>query len=437
MNKTITITLLTLCLFVTNPLSAADEHDHTEEEASHSGESEHEDQRKDEHGDEHGEESGSIKLTAADEHNHTEEEATHAGESENEDQRKDEHDDEHGEESGSIKLTAEQRDSAGIVVETLTMQPITTEFEAPGEIRLNSYATHQLTPRIEAQVISRHARLGEIVSKGQPLVTLSSVTMAEAQGALLIADNEWKRVTKLGRKVVSERRYQDARIAVQQARVRLLAYGMTQTQIEGLLSSNKMDQADGRFALLAPITGTVITDDFVTGQMVQAGDLLFEISDESRLWIEARLDPDSASHIEMGNPAQVLAAGHWVTGRVIQIHHALDESTRTLGVRLEIPNPDDRLHPGQFVTARIQTAETEGNGMVLPLDAVLRSADGDWQVFVEHEPGEFEPKEVEVIRQLAGQIQVEGLEVGTRVVTQGAFFVQSEMAKSGFDVHNH
>jgi hypothetical protein len=104
---------------------------------------------------------------------------------------------------------------------------------------------------------------------------------------------------------------------------------------------------------------------------------------------------------------------------------------------LEVSNPNDRLHTGQFVTARIQNGRSEERGMVLPLNALLRSADGDWQVFVEHEPGEFEPKEVEIVRHMGGRVQIEGLESGSRVVTQGAFFVQSELAKSGFAVHNH
>ena len=64
-------------------------------------------------------------------------------------------------------------------------------------------------------------------------------------------------------------------------------------------------------------------------------------------------------------------------------------------------------------------------------------ADGDWQLFIETKPGEFEPKEVEVLRRSAGLAEIEGLEPGTRVVTQGAFFLQSELAKAGFDVLNH
>ena len=99
-------------------------------------------------------------------------------------------------------------------------------------------------------------------------------------------------------------------------------------------------------------------------------------------------------------------------------------------------NPDDALHPGLFVDTRIETGGTE-HALAVPADAVLRSPDGDWMVFVEHEDNEFEPQEVEVLRTSNGLSVIEGLEEGSRVVTTGAFFLQSELAKSGFDIHNH
>ncbi len=367
-------------------------------------------------------------LFSADEHDHDPaEKSTEAG-----------HNDEDGhDEENRIHLSDEQRRSAGIRVERLTLRPIPTEIEAPGEILLNAYASSQVTPRIMAQVIKRHIRLGSPVSVGEPLVTLSSVSMAEGQGALLVAAQEWRRVKKLGKKVVSERRYLEAQVAFQQARAKLLAYGLTTGQTDRLVTGDAIRQADGRFTLLSPQAGTVIRDDFIIGQMIEPGELLFEITDESRLWVQARVNPKSVPHINMGAPARVLAGTEWIEGKVIQVHHALDETTRTLAVRLEIPNPADRLHPGQFVTARIKTGESGQNALTLPLDAVMRSPDGDWQVFVEEEPGEFEPKEVKLLRQLPGLAVIGGLKPGTRVVTQGAFFVQSELAKSGFEVHNH
>ena len=339
-------------------------------------------------------------------------------------------------EEGGVKLTSEQQAMAGIVVKTLQPRDITGELRAPGEIQLNAYATSRVAPRIAAQVIERHAKLGDAVEHGAPLVALSSVDMAQAQGDLLVAEREWRRVSKLGREVVSEQRYTEARIAREQARARVSAFGMTEDEIKQLVATGKAELANGRFQLLAPQAGTVIRDEFIVGELVEPGRVLFEISDESLLWVEARLTPDEAARVTPDAHATVLVGDQTVEGRVSQVHHALDESTRTLGVRIEVPNPGDRLHPGLFVEVRIASGTTR-QVLAVPEDAVLRSTDGDWQVFVEHEPGEFEAREVEVIRSSAGQAVIEGVAPGARVVTRGAFFLQSELAKSGFDIDDH
>ena len=339
-------------------------------------------------------------------------------------------------EAGGIRLTPEQQEMAGVAVEALQPRDIANELRAPGEIQLNAYATTRVAPRIAAQVLERQARLGDSIVKGQVLIMLSSVEMAQAQGDLLVAEREWQRVRKLGRDVVSEQRYTEARIRREQARARVSAYGMTEDEVRQLVASGKAELADGRFQLLAPQDGTVIRDDFIVGELVEPGRVLFEISDESVLWVEARLTPDEAVQIQVDAMAIVALGDRQVEGRVTQVHHALDEDTRTLGVRIEVPNPDDRLHPGLFVEARIE-GRLSGPALAVPIDALSRSLDGDWRVFVEHEPGEFEPHEVEVIRTAAGLAVIEGLEAGTRVVTRGAFFLQSELARSGFEIHRH
>ena len=349
----------------------------------------------------------------------------------------DEEKDHDHENENRVHLSPEQRAAAGIEVAPLVPGPLPEEIEAPGEVRLNLYATSQVTPRIEAQVVARHARLGDQVRKNQPLVTLSSADMAEAQGALIIAARDWQRVKNLEPELVSEQTRLESRVAYQQAWAKLLAYGMQPEQIQILVKKGDVSRADGSFTLLSPQAGTVIRDHFVVGQMVEPGDLLFEITDESTIWVEAHVNPRLAHRIKVGAPARVQAGDSWIEGRVAQIHHSLDETTRTIAVRLEIPNRDDLLHPGQFVTARIAVGESDHPVLALPLEAVLRSPDGDWQVFVEKEAGEFEPVEVELVRQLPGIAVIEGLPPGTPVVTRGAFFVQSELAKSGFAVHNH
>ncbi|MGB5717846.1 MAG: efflux RND transporter periplasmic adaptor subunit [Gammaproteobacteria bacterium] len=342
----------------------------------------------------------------------------------------------HESEQGVVHLSPEQQEMAGVVVETLQLRVIVKELRAPGEIQLNDYATTRVVPRIAAQVLERQARLGDSIEKGDALLMLSSVEMAQAQGDLLVAEREWRRVSELGRDVVSEQRYTEARIKREQARARVSAYGMTEDEIKELVASGNAKLANGRFQLLAAQNGTVIRDDFIVGELVEPGRVLFEISDESVLWVEARLTPDEAAQIQVYARATMLVGDRQMEGRVTQVHHALDEDTRTLGVRIEVPNPDDRLHPGLFVETRIEGRSSE-QALAVPDDAVLRSPDGDWQVFVEHGPGEFEPQEINVIRTTAGLTVIGGIEPGTRVVTSGAFFLQSELAKSGFDIHNH
>jgi len=348
----------------------------------------------------------------------------------------DEHDehDEH-EEGGVVEISAEQQRAAGIVVEVLRMRRLAAEISAPGEVILNAYATRKVAPRITAQIVQRHVRLGEQVTVGQPLVTLSSVDMAEAQGALQVAEREWRRVESLGVSTVSERRFTEAQVAQQQARSRVAAYGMTDGQIIALLAGTSAS-ADGTFQLLAPLEGTVIRDDFVEGELVDPGRELFVISDETTVWVEANLTPEEAFGIKIDSPARVRVGSIWFDGRVVQAHHVLDETTRTLAVRIEVANSDEQLHPGLFVDARIK-ANDMIDVFAVPEDAVLRSPDGDWAVYIEEAPGEFESLEVELVRTLDGLAVIDGVSDGVRVVTEGAFFVQSEIAKGGFEIHNH
>jgi len=369
-------------------------------------------------------------------HDHEEEEHGHEdiGHDDHGEAGDDGHD--HGEAASDAELSDAQRQMAGIETLVVKRQSLGEAITAPGEARLNAYRTTKVTPRTPAQVMKRHAQLGDSVKKGQPLVTLSGVEMAEAQGTLMVAEVELRRMEKLGRKVISEKRFVAAQIAYQQAYAKVSAYGMTNKQIESLIKTGDATHATGEFRLLSFQDGTVISDDFVVGELIEPGHVLMEISDESVLWVEARLTPEDAASIALGSPARVQVGKRWLSGKVAQARHTLDETTRTLAVHIEVANRNDELHPGQFVTAVIE-GKKKVEGIVVPLASVLRAADGDWQVFVEIVPGRFEPKEVEVLRTVGDQMLIDGLAEGTTIVSKGAFFVQSEIAKSGFSVHNH
>lgn len=114
------------------------------------------------------------------------------------------------------------------------------------------------------------------------------------------------------------------------------------------------------FALLAPQAGTILQDNFIVGELIEPGRVLFDISDESVMWVEARPIAVGMPGIHTGMPARVSPDGvNWIDGTVVQRYHRVDEATRTHGVRIEVDNPDDTLHERQF--SRSKSLRAPGN----------------------------------------------------------------------------
>lgn len=344
----------------------------------------------------------------------------------------------HGEEGGGhIEMTAAERSAKGVKSIALGMRGLTGEFIAPGEVTANRYKTAQVAPRISAQIVERYIVRGEKVEEGAPLVTLSSVEMAEAQGILIINDKEWRRVRNLGRDVVSEKRFVEADVARQQAHAKLLSFGMAEQEVAALLKTGDASKATGRFILFAPQAGTVVRDDFTLGEFVDPGRVLVEISDETTVWVEARLTAEQAQRIAVGAAARVKSSvGHWEEGKVIQLQHALDETTRTLMARIEIGNADDDFHAGQFVDAAISVGAGD-EALALPESAVVLM-DGAPTVF-RIEGDEIEPVSVETGAASGGWIEIaSGVAEGDEIVTEQTFLLKSLIQKTKMgEGHGH
>ncbi len=337
---------------------------------------------------------------------------------------------EEGEESIDIsELTQKQRQEMGIEVAEVKKEQLVTQLIAPGEVRINDYRSSQISTRISAQIIQRYARMGDQVLPGQRLISLSSVQMAEAQGELFIADREWQRVKSLGRKVVSEQRYIKAQVTRQQAYAKVLAYGMTESQVISLLKKNNASSATGNFDLLSIQKGLIISDNFIIGQVVQAGEVLMEISDESTLWVETRINPENITDIHIGTPAVVyITDKKIVKGKVIQIHHKIDETTRTLAVRIEVNNKQDILHTGQFVKTALQVSSGK-KVVAVPVSSVVL-LQGNEVVF-ELKNGKLEAQFVDIGEVRGDWVEIKaGLKAGDQVVIRGMFLLKSFMLKS-------
>lgn len=337
-------------------------------------------------------------------------------------------DEDEEEEAIELIFSAKEREALGIEIAGVTERVLYPEINVPGEVLLNAYATSQVASRIEAQVVARHARMGETVEAGTPLVTLSSVAMADAVGDLLVNDREWQRVKNLGRDVVSESRYVEAEVSRQRDYAKALAYGMPRPELERLIKNADVSAATGQYTLHALQPGVVIRDEFVLGEVVEAGRLLMELSDLTTVWVEARVDPTLASSIAVGDSVRVTADDkRWVSGRVVQRSPRVDEATRTLDIRIEVEQTPS-LYPGQFVSIAVRTSA--GVPAIAVPDGAVMLIQGTPMVF-KLEGNEFEPQPVETGLRAEGHTAITaGLEADSTIAVAGVFQLKSLLLKS-------
>jgi len=326
-----------------------------------------------------------------------------------------------------LALDARAVKEAGIEITRLTTRELAEEIKAPGEVTIDAYSTMLVSPRIESMVLSRKVRLGDVVKAGQPLVALSSVQVAETQGALIVAEQEWRRVSSLGPQAVSGRRYTEVQVQRDQARARLRAYGLSEGQIQGVLRAGSA-KADGSYELLAPTDGRITTDQFLIGERVDAGRTLFTLVKEDAVWVEARMPPADAERVTQGATARILIHDQSLPGKVVQRSHQTDEKTRTVPVRIAVDNRRDLLHPGELVDARI--AVGGHSALAVPIEAVVLLQNQS-TVFVAAGNHAFEPVAVQVGETRDGWVEIrQGLKPGASVVSKGAFALKARLLRS-------
>ncbi len=327
-----------------------------------------------------------------------------------------------------LVLDSKTIEEVGIVVDVAAVRALTDELKAPGEVKADAYSTVLVSPRVESQVVARKAKLGDLAKAGQPLVVLSSVQVAETQGALIVAEQDWQRVASLGAQAVSARRYGEAKVQRDQARAKLRAYGLSDGQVNGLLRAGSA-HADGTYELLAPADGRVASDEFLIGERVESGRTLFTLVNEDTVWVQAQLAPAEATRAKPGMKARVLAHDMTLTGRVILSSSQTDERTRTVPVRIEVENPKNVLRPGELVEARVAIGDA-APVLAVPAESIVLLQNQP-TVFLAKGNGRFEPAPV-----VAGDTRddwtviTQGIKAGDSYVRKGAFALKARLLRS-------
>ena len=180
--------------------------------------------------------------------------------------------------------------------------------------------------------------------------------------------------------------------------------------------------------LTAPADGVVIEKPVVQGARFEPGETILRLADLSTVWVIAKVPAAQAAGIQPGQPARfetVALPGQVAEGEVTFVQPVIDAMTRTVDVRIALPNPDGDLRPGLYGTVVL---EEPGAGPVLtvPRSAVLDS--GTRQVvLVETGPGRFAPRDVTLGRRGGDRIEVlDGIAEGEQVVVSANFLIDAE-----------
>jgi len=194
--------------------------------------------------------------------------------------------------------------------------------------------------------------------------------------------------------------------------------------LEELTRTGKVQKS---LTLVSPMSGVVTKKDVVHGHKLSAGDMPYEITDLSQVWVLADVYESDLARTKIGMPAAFTAQGipgKEFTGRVAFVDPVLDPKSRTVKVRLAFANPRGELKPEMFGDVVLRAAAREG--LRIPADAVIDS--GTKKVaFVSLGDGKFEPREIQVGAADGDQVEVKsGLAEGDQVVVRANFLVDSE-----------
>jgi len=307
---------------------------------------------------------------------------------------------------------------------------IVGQHEAAPELNVTGTVTPDVSRNIpvislaSGRVVDIHARIGDIVTKGQLLMQVQSADVSQALSDYrqAVADEALARAQLDRSKVL----YEKGAVAQKDLEVAVDAAEKAKVTLENTLERLRVLGADAshRSAIIdiyAPASG-VITEQNVTAaagvKTLDNSPNLFTIADLSSMWILCDVYENNLPFVHLGDYADIHLNAYpnlSLKGRVGNISPILDPNTRTAKVRLEVHNPG-MLRLGMFVTATFYGPKTETHASV-PATAILHLHDREW-IYVPVEGRRFRRIEVAGGKMLPDNRQevISGIEPGQQVV---------------------
>jgi RND family efflux transporter MFP subunit len=322
---------------------------------------------------------------------------------------------------GTVRITSERQQLIGVQFGQVSRRALSRTIRTVGKV---TYDETRVT-RVQAKVSGWIDRVyvdftGSLVTRGQPLFSLYSPELVSTQQEFLLASRAKDHLADSSVKEIAA----NAAALYDSSRERLRLWDITEEQIQDL---ERRGTPTKTLTLYSPITGFIVTRNAFPGQRVTPEAELYVIADLRTVWVLADVYEYEIPYVRLGqaaNMALTYLPGRTFAGRVTYIYPQLDNTTRTLKVRLEFPNPGDELKPDMY--ANVDLRIDYGEHLAVPQEAVLDSGT-EQLVFVAREDGYFEPRKVKLGPKVGNlYVVLAGVKAGEQVVTSANFLIDSE-----------
>jgi len=336
--------------------------------------------------------------------------------------------------SGQIRISPEKIQRLGVSTETLAKRVLTRSIRALGSIQVDERRVHAVTPKFEGWISRLYVNAtGQTVKRGQPLLEIYSPELMTAQQEYLIA-RQGQQALQQG----SAQARGTAEHLTDNALQRLHYWDIAPAQLQRLQIQGKPVDT---LPLLSPVNGVVLEKPAQEGMRFMPGELLFRIADLSAVWLLAEVFEQDIGGVHPNQAVQVHINAYpdqLFSGKVEFIYPTLATETRTVKVRVELPNAEGLLKPGLYGSVTLAALEDRDERLAVPDSAVIDSG-ARQVVLVQRGEGRFEPHVVKLGRQADGYWEVlEGLDAGDQVVTRANFLIDAESnLKSALDGFNN
>lgn len=319
--------------------------------------------------------------------------------------------------SGSVKLSPGKIQRTGVETVVVGKRPLIRTVRAPGVVQLDERRVVVLAPRFDGYIQSvAPVTTGARVAKGEALANVfGQEVLNEAARLLIEQTSRGDEFSLPGIKGPA---------GVVGATRRLQNLGVPQEFMDEVKRDRKVPDT---FTYRSPIDGYVLERNWSEGQGFKAGDVGFRIADVSTVWMMADVAESDIDGVRPGQSVRVSTRarpGRTFQGKVTVIYPRLQKETRTIPVRVELPNLDTSLLPDMYGDVEIATNNVAT--LAVPSAAVIDS--GDRQVvLVDLGNGRYQPRDVKLGRRGDGYVEVtSGVSEGDRVVSNGNFLIDAE-----------